>query len=76
MCYVPVYQALAVLEQAAAEEAFQEMLLASNVTDALEYAIMNDFCFGGNSLRRCAAVALVGPMRVAGCYGVRLCMLC
>ena len=35
MCLIPVYQALAVVEQAAAEETYREMLIASNVTDAL-----------------------------------------
>eukprot|EP01046_Picozoa_sp_COSAG06_P054484 COSAG06_NODE_9716_length_1830_cov_40.072581_1_plen_457_part_10 len=54
---------LSVVEVAAQDESQHEMLLASGVADALEYAILHDFVYCGSSVAAYAsgaAVALVG----------------
>eukprot|EP01046_Picozoa_sp_COSAG06_P031864 COSAG06_NODE_3138_length_5802_cov_15.311766_3_plen_889_part_01 len=56
-------QALGVVEQAAQDQSQHEMLLASVVTDALEYGILHDFAYMSVSIAAYAsgvAVALVG----------------
>ena len=63
MAAVTFTQPLSVVEVAAQDELQHEMLLASGVADALEYAILHDFTYGGGSVAANAsgaAVALVG----------------
>ena len=63
MCLSPLVQSFAIVELAAKDEAQHEMLVASDVTDALEYGILHDFAYVGNSIAAYAsgaAVALVG----------------
>eukprot|EP01046_Picozoa_sp_COSAG06_P062270 COSAG06_NODE_13985_length_1199_cov_929.434545_1_plen_399_part_11 len=63
MAQISFVQSLSVVEVAAQDESQHEMLLASGVADALEYAILHDFTYGGGSVAACAsgaAVALVG----------------
>eukprot|EP01046_Picozoa_sp_COSAG06_P038136 COSAG06_NODE_4376_length_4316_cov_699.869101_2_plen_217_part_01 len=63
MCVLPVVHAFGTVELAAQDESQHEMLIASGVTDALEYGILHDFAHAGNSTAANAsgaAVALVG----------------
>eukprot|EP01046_Picozoa_sp_COSAG06_P005739 COSAG06_NODE_259_length_18912_cov_53.912614_18_plen_1085_part_00 len=60
----PFAHSLSVVEVAAQEESQHEMLLGSGVADALEYAILHDFSYGGINIIAAyasgAAVALFG----------------
>eukprot|EP01043_Picozoa_sp_COSAG02_P078454 COSAG02_NODE_17667_length_988_cov_1.488189_2_plen_280_part_01 len=72
MCFIPLVNAGGIVELAAKDEAQHEMLVASGVADALEYGILHDFTYGGNSVAAYAsgaAVALVG--RNEGGKGLR-----
>eukprot|EP01046_Picozoa_sp_COSAG06_P038358 COSAG06_NODE_4420_length_4284_cov_41.313978_1_plen_937_part_10 len=63
MCIFPFQHGLASVELAAQDESQHEMLIASGVADALEYGILHDFTYIGNSVGVYAsgtAVALVG----------------
>eukprot|EP01043_Picozoa_sp_COSAG02_P059552 COSAG02_NODE_7613_length_2933_cov_40.392378_1_plen_974_part_01 len=63
VCYLPFLHAGGTVEFAAQDESQHEMLVASDVADALEYAILHDFAYVGNSIAAYAsgaAVALVG----------------
>ena len=63
MCCTPFVQTLGIVEMAARDESQHEMLAASGVADALDYAILHDFTYVGLSIAAYAAgaaVALVG----------------
>jgi len=64
MAFHVFYHALAVVEVAANDESLHKTLIESDVTDVLEYNILNDFSFDGSSGLAMhasgAAVALVG----------------
>eukprot|EP01046_Picozoa_sp_COSAG06_P045745 COSAG06_NODE_6372_length_2961_cov_127.651992_1_plen_781_part_10 len=63
MCINAMVQSLGIVELAAKDEAQHGMLVASDVTDALEYGILHDFAYAGHSIAAYAsgtAVALVG----------------
>eukprot|EP01046_Picozoa_sp_COSAG06_P069480 COSAG06_NODE_18968_length_859_cov_52.610526_1_plen_258_part_10 len=55
MSGVVCVQALGPVEVAAQDESQHEMLLASGVADALEYAILHDFTYCGASVAACAS---------------------
>eukprot|EP01046_Picozoa_sp_COSAG06_P073798 COSAG06_NODE_22246_length_729_cov_4.946032_1_plen_229_part_10 len=63
MNYMVFGRALSLVEVAAQDESQHEMLIASGVTDALEYSILHDFVCNGESVAAIAsgaAVALMG----------------
>eukprot|EP01046_Picozoa_sp_COSAG06_P038135 COSAG06_NODE_4376_length_4316_cov_699.869101_1_plen_1195_part_10 len=63
MCFLPFQHGFGTVELAAQDESQHEMLIASDVADALEYGILHDFTYAGNSTAAYpsgAAVALVG----------------
>eukprot|EP01043_Picozoa_sp_COSAG02_P119068 COSAG02_NODE_55708_length_289_cov_0.752632_1_plen_67_part_10 len=63
MCFLPFQHGFGNVELAATDESQHEMLIASGVADALEYGILHDFAYIGNSTAAYAsgaAVALVG----------------
>eukprot|EP01047_Picozoa_sp_COSAG01_P078426 COSAG01_NODE_14488_length_1447_cov_2.369436_1_plen_469_part_10 len=61
--FVPFVHAGGIVELAAQDESQHDMLIVSDVADALEYGILHDFAYAGNSTAAYAsgaAVALVG----------------
>eukprot|EP01046_Picozoa_sp_COSAG06_P096070 COSAG06_NODE_42180_length_384_cov_0.726316_1_plen_71_part_01 len=63
MSMFPFLQALAVVEVAAQDGSQHEKLIASGVADALEYGILHDYRYVGQTIAAYAsgaAVALVG----------------
>ena len=59
MCCTPFVQTLGIVEMAARDESQHEMLAASGVADALDYAILHDFTYVGISIASYAAGAAV-----------------
>eukprot|EP01046_Picozoa_sp_COSAG06_P052970 COSAG06_NODE_9041_length_2005_cov_2.635887_2_plen_644_part_01 len=63
VCFVPLVQSFAIVELAANDESQRDIMVVSDVADALEYGILHDFAYIGNSIAAYAsgaAVALVG----------------
>eukprot|EP01043_Picozoa_sp_COSAG02_P098995 COSAG02_NODE_35118_length_473_cov_1.141711_1_plen_157_part_11 len=63
MCLNALVQSFGIVELAAQDESQHEMLIASGVADAMEYGILHDFAYAGNSIAANAsgaAVAMVG----------------
>ena len=59
LCAISMYQAYGIVEVAAKDDAHHAMLIASGVTDALEYGIMHDFAYANGSVAANASGAAV-----------------